>query len=123
MPTDRSSPADLRSVEDLPPFMPHFTDEEGFAAEYRELFADPQLRLMKVEGFGPLKLAIFRNGHLRRLMTHPALAGNLDGRIHVHRFRRGRPGGGEGRQPAGQCHCGRLCRSGPGQRRRPRRSA
>lgn len=73
--TDRE-PAALREITALPSFIPYFTDEDGFAAVYPELFADPQLGLMKVEGFGPLKLAAFRNSHLRALMVHPALAGN-----------------------------------------------
>lgn len=66
----------LQTIADLPSFMPAFTEEEGFAAAYPELFADPELGLMKVEGFGPLKLAVFRNRHLRKLMIHPALTGN-----------------------------------------------
>lgn len=71
-----TNPATLREITDLPPFIPYFTDEDGFAAVYPELFADPQLGLMKIEGFGPLKLAAFRNSHLRALMVHPALVGN-----------------------------------------------
>lgn len=64
-----------RRIADLPPFMPYFTEEEGFAAVYPELFAR-QEAAMKVEGFGPLKLLVYRNSQLRRLMIHPALAGN-----------------------------------------------
>ncbi|MDR3367565.1 cytochrome P450 [Rhodoferax sp.] len=67
---------ELREITDLPTFVPYFTDEDGFAAVYQELFADPGLGLMKIEGFGPLKLAVFRNSHLRSLMVHPALTGN-----------------------------------------------
>jgi cytochrome P450 len=70
------SKSTLRQIADLPNFMPYFTDEDGFAAVYPELFADKELGLLKVEGFGPTKLAAFRNSHLRRLMSHPALAGN-----------------------------------------------
>ena len=66
----------LKEIEQLPSFVPFFSDEDGFAAVYHELFADPQLGLMKVEGFGPLKLAAFRNNHLRALMVHPSLSGN-----------------------------------------------
>ncbi|MGP0173461.1 cytochrome P450 [Pseudomonas sp. NCHU5208] len=66
----------LKALADLPSFVPFFTEEDGFAAVYPELFADPGLGLMKVEGFGPLKLAVFRNRHLRSLMIHPALTGN-----------------------------------------------
>lgn len=71
-----SSTGESRQLDDLPSFMPYFTDEEGFAAVYPELFGDAQLGLMKVEGFGPLKLAVFRNHQLRSLMVHPALTAN-----------------------------------------------
>lgn len=71
-----SATAETRQIDDLPSFMPYFTDEEGFAAVYPELFGDAQLGLMKVEGFGPLKLAVFRSHQLRSLMIHPALTAN-----------------------------------------------
>ncbi len=66
----------LRAIEELPAFLPFFSDEEGFGAIYPELFAEGHPALMKIDAFGPLKLAAFRNDHLRRLMVHPALAGN-----------------------------------------------
>ncbi len=66
----------LRAIEELPAFLPFFSDEEGFGAIYPELFSEGHPALMKIDAFGPLKLAAFRNDHLRRLMVHPALAGN-----------------------------------------------